>query len=398
MRIAYVTPYQGATLVERRPIIRNRSMSNRIKIELIASLLRASSHDVEIISQGEVVDHSLRFYPSFSEPRRFDPQIPVYYGSVLPVKRLNGFWSNSSTLRIFRKRHRAKPFDILIIFNMKGPELACANYAIRNLGVPVILEYEDDAFVNVTGQKIESLAARRSRRACAELLPLVSGCTAVSPHLLSQMPRNIPNLMLRGVVGTDILNLSEQLRSNKKNVVLFSGTHTKSNGVAELILAWDKLGISGWQLHITGFGGLTDQLRALATNVEGVIFHGLVSRTDLVQLMCSARVCINPHQVSETPGNVFAFKLIEYLASGAHVITTPMGSLESDLEAGITYMPDNAPDTIAATLRKVITEHRWELTAERAAQHSYGPDNVSRLLNDLLGQVRGTASARVGNI
>ena len=35
MRIAYVAPYQGPTLVNRRPIVRNRSMSNRVKIELI---------------------------------------------------------------------------------------------------------------------------------------------------------------------------------------------------------------------------------------------------------------------------------------------------------------------------------------------------------------------------
>jgi len=66
-----------------------------------------------------------------------------------------------------------------------------------------------------------------------------------------------------------------------------------------------------------------------------------------------ATIGINPHHVSETPGNVFAFKIIEYLASGAHVITTPMGPLEKELEAGVTYMPDNSPATIAAALELV---------------------------------------------
>src|SRR5262245_23183835 len=102
MRIAYVTPYQGPTLVKRRPIVRNRSVSNKIKIELIATLLRASSHDVEIISQGEVIEPALTFYPGFSEEERFHPEIPIYYGSVLPIRRLNGFWSDGSTLRILK--------------------------------------------------------------------------------------------------------------------------------------------------------------------------------------------------------------------------------------------------------------------------------------------------------
>jgi glycosyltransferase involved in cell wall biosynthesis len=119
-----------------------------------------------------------------------------------------------------------------------------------------------------------------------------------------------------------------------------------------------------------------------------------VSRDELVRLMCSARICINPHAVSETPGNVFAFKIVEYLAAGAHVITTPMGALEQELEAGITYMPDNSPETIAATLRRVIRERRYERTALGAARQTYGPVAVSRLLDTLLTQVRPTAIKR----
>ncbi len=72
MRIAYITTYQGPTLLKRRPIVLNRSLSNTLKIELIASMLRANSHEVEVISQGEVVENSFTFYPSFTEPERFD--------------------------------------------------------------------------------------------------------------------------------------------------------------------------------------------------------------------------------------------------------------------------------------------------------------------------------------
>jgi glycosyltransferase involved in cell wall biosynthesis len=391
MRIAYITPYQGPTLLKRRPIVRNRSMSNRIKIELIASLLRSASHDVEIISQGEVVEHSCTFYPSFSEPERFDPHIPIYYGSVLPIRRLNGFWSTVRTLHIFKERHKARPYDLVIVFNMKGPEIACANYAIGRFGLPVILEYEDDMFVNVKGEKLDGMADRRSARAAARLLTSVSGCIGVSPYLLAQAPPTIPSLLLRGVVGDDILKASEQWRARKERVVLFSGTHVPSNGVGELIRAWREVQMPDWQLHITGYGRLTEELRQLAAQVRGVVFHGLVSRSELVRLMCSATICINPHVVSQTPGNVFAFKLIEYLACGAHVITTPMGPLEQELEAGITYMPDNSPQTIARTIREVINRRSYDRIAMEAAQLRYGPTAVAKSLSALLGRVRNEA-------
>lgn len=391
MRIAYVAPYHGPALLRRRPIVRNRSMASATKIELIAGLLRASGHEVEIISQGAVIELALTFYPSFAEPELFHPEIPIYYGSVLPIRRLNGLWSNARTLHLFKARHRVAPYDLVIIYNLQGPQLACANHAVRHLGLPVILEYEDDRFVNVQGQAVNGLALRREMHVCRELFRQVAGCIAVSPHLLSQLSPGIPTLLLRGVVGADLVKAGVESSAGRKNLVLFSGTHIASNGVAQLIEGWREVGLPDWELHITGYGQLTDRLREMAADVRGIVFHGLVSRSELVDLMSSAKICVNPHQVSNTPGNVFAFKLVEYLAAGAHVVTTPMGALEKELEAGITYMPDNAPATIAATIRRVVGERAYTRTAGEAARFSYGPAAVSKSLDTLLEQVSTTA-------
>jgi len=391
MRIAYIAPYHGPTLLRRRPIVRNRSMASATKIELIARLLRSSSHDVEVVSQGAVIELGWTFYPSFVEPELFHPEIPVYYGSVLPIRRLNGLWSNARTLNVFKARHRVAPYDLVIIYNLQGPQLACANYAIRQLGLPVILEYEDDRFVDVRGQAVNGFALRRESRASRRLFRLVSGCIAVSPHLLAQLPSGIPRLLLRGVVGADLVEASGEPSGGRRNRVLFSGTHIASNGVAQLIEGWRDVGLPDWELHITGYGQLTDELRQMAATIRSIVFHGLVSRAELVRLMGSAKICVNPHQVSQTPGNVFAFKLVEYLAAGAHVITTPMGVLEQELEAGMTYMPDNAPATIAATIRRVVEERAYARTAGDAARRMYGSAAVSKSLDTLLGRVRATA-------
>ena len=388
VRIAYVTTYQGPTLLERRPIVRNRSLSNTVKIELIAPLLRSNGHEVEIISQGEVVDNKLTFYPGFTEPQPFDSKISVYYSSAFPVKRVNGLWSSFQTLRLLKARHRATPFDLMIIFNLKDPQVACAKYALKRLRIPVILEYEDDRFVNVVGRgEASNFFSEYRNQVCKTLLGTVTGCIGVSPYLLSQVPENVPRMLLRGVVGDDLSGGRLQLVREKANRILFSGTHIESNGIANLITAWRSAPIPNWELHITGQGQLTNKLRQMAENVPGVIFHGLVTRQQLVELMSSAKICINPHTVSETPGIVFAFKIIEYLAAGAHCVTTPMGKLESDLEAGTTYMPDNAPETISATLKKVIEDHRYERVAPQAARDAYGTRAVSNALGEFLEQV-----------
>jgi glycosyltransferase involved in cell wall biosynthesis len=387
MRIAYVTPYQGPTVLEKRPIVRNRSMSNRIKIELIAGLLRANGHEVEVVSHGEVIENQFRFYPGFWEPELFHPEVPVYYISSLAIRRLNGFWAASRAVQFLKERHQFRPYDLVIIFNLKRPQISCARYATRKLGIPVILEYEDDAFVDVLGNKGRGLVSRWFDSTYMRTIASVSGCMAVSPHLLSQLPTPVPTLLLRGVIGEDVLAISAQTKA-KTNCVVFAGTHIKSNGVKELITGWDRANLSDWELHITGGGGgMSEELHKMASSNRSITFHGFVSRDKLVRLLCSAKICINPQTASQTPGNVFAFKIIEYLAAGAHVITTPMGALETDIERGVTYMRDNKPETIAATLRRVIQNREYERTAADAALQTYGPDAVAKSLETLINDV-----------
>src|ERR1700736_5279165 len=194
MRIAYVTPYQGPTVLERRPIVRNRSMSNRIKIELIAGLLYENGHEVEVLSHGEVIENRFRFYRGFWEQKLFRPQIPFYYISSLAIKRLNGFWAAGRAIQFLKKRHRVRPYDLVIIFNLKRPQISCARYAYRN-GIPIIFEYEDDAFVDVTGNETSGLASRWLDYAYKRTIACSSGCMAVSPHLLAQLPKGIPTLL-----------------------------------------------------------------------------------------------------------------------------------------------------------------------------------------------------------
>ena len=100
----------------------------------MARLLHESGHEVEVISHGEVVENRLTFYPGFSETELFDTGIPVYYVSSLPIRRLNGLWAGQRARQFLKRRHQLRPFDLVIVFNLKPPQVSCADYAIRDLG------------------------------------------------------------------------------------------------------------------------------------------------------------------------------------------------------------------------------------------------------------------------
>jgi len=356
-------------------------------MEVIADLLQRSSHDVEILSQGEVIKNEFKLYGGFIESNAFDKRIPVYYSSALPVRSLNGLWSGLNLLRIFKARHRVCPYDAVLIYNFKVPQIICARYAIQRLGLPVVLEYEDDAFVNLAGDTHGGFKVKRQLLAVKRMFDRVGAAIGVSPQLLKQLPSSIPKLLLRGVVSDEIANAIKPAAALRKNWVVYAGTLFRSKGLEQLITAWDRLRPSGWELHISGDGELKNRLTEMATNIPGIVFEGVLSRGDYVNLLCSAKIGINPHDVSKTPGNLFAFKIIEYVAAGAHVITTPMGTLEPEIEKGITYMPDNRAETIAATLKKTIEGGYYDRTASEAALRAYGPEAVALSLNSLLRQV-----------
>jgi len=297
--------------------------------------------------------------------------------------------------RLLRARHKVSPFDLVIIYNMKTAHVSCANYARRRLGLPVILDYGDDSFIMYEGDRfvtlpegtVKRLAAKYHKSRCVEIMKRMSGCMAVTPYLLSQLPSSIPQLLLRGVVSEEIVNANARAKGVRRNWVVFSGTHSRPQGLEKLIEAWGMARLPDWELHIAGHGEMTATLEKLAENNRTIIFHGLVSREENARLLRTARIGVVPFDVCQIPGRGFAFKTIECLAAGVHVITTPMGFLEPELEAGITYMTDNRPSTIATTLKKVIENRQYERHAENAAVERCGPAAALRSLDLFLKQV-----------
>jgi hypothetical protein len=146
--------------------------------------------------------------------------------------------------------------------------------------------------------------------------------------------------------------------------------------------------LRGWELHIVGHGLLANEIRALAHGNSSIVLRGLLDRREFGRFLKQTTIGMNPHDLSEMPGNVFAFKIIDYLAAGNHVITTPMGPLEPEIEQGLTYIPDNTPRTIAATLERVIKEGLFKQTAAEPVKRSYGSASVAKSLDLLLAEVR----------
>src|SRR5262249_28752196 len=156
MHIAYISPYQGRQLLARRPVV-NLSLACNMKTEVVSELLRRQGHSMEIVSPGQAERQlKLTFHRGFAESIPVADGSPVFYPSCVPVRFVTGWWSALRTLALFKARHRVRPFDLVIIYNLKLSQVLCARHA-RHLGLPVVLDYEDDEFVDVDGSAMNGL-------------------------------------------------------------------------------------------------------------------------------------------------------------------------------------------------------------------------------------------------
>jgi hypothetical protein len=394
MRIAFIAPYQGSILCQHRPITSNFGLGATAKMRILAELLRHSSHDIEIFSQGEVIESKLTYYPRLSESATAAGDIPVRYASAVPLRGVNALWSTRSLLRLFKAHHRRQPYDMVVIYNLKPPQVTCANYALAR-GLPVVMEYEDDQFLEIWEPNFSRLTSNIWEKQARQLLPRVSGCVAGSADLLAQVG-DVPKLLLPGVIDRAIISAGGA--NERRNWVVFSGTHSRYQGLSALITSWRRTPPAGWELHIAGHGEETATLHALAAGHPTIVFHGVLDREANARLLTQGRISVVAYEVEKTRG--FSFKTLECLGAGLHVITTrltALSALDPELKQGLTYLDGNDPDTISSCLHTVIADRLYERTSRDAVLARYGPDAVQRSLNAFLLSIRHAHAAQFGH-
>jgi glycosyltransferase involved in cell wall biosynthesis len=385
MNIAYLANYQGADLVARRQLVRNRALAGSQKIATLAGLMADSGCKVRVFSLGAAAERSLKMYRAFQGtiPDRSD--VVVSYQSEWDVPLLGRALGIFALIGAVLKSQRETPFDAVLLYNCGLPEALAAKILASISRVPLALEYEDDASRGPDGRRtwrqwLQSLGMRIIKRD-------VKGLIAVSPELSRRF--EIGNTyVLRGVLNKDLYDIPEAPDSLLGRRFLFAGSLQASKGVDRLCKAFIELGIQESELHIVGDGPMLESLRAEFGNHKDIHFHGFVPRAELVALLADAQILVNPHCVSGDIGSVFPFKLIEYLGTGRPAISTPMAPLEGEIASGIVYSNSDGVADLMQAMKYVAANYRAMLAkaqlSRAEAWKTYSPEMVARGIGEIL--------------
>jgi len=181
-------------------------------------------------------------------------------------------------------------------------------------------------------------------------------------------------------------------------VVLYVGSIIRSKGLTDLIVAWNSVCTTGWQLVLIGEyeESYRDELLSFSNDASSVSILGGLPRYQVLRHMSESAILALP---SHTEG--FPNVVVEAMACGLPVIATQVGAVPEILEgnAGLIVPPKDCR-ALADALSLLMGDNdlRTELgnRARRKVQANYALESVYREYELIWQETSGSQLRRVG--
>jgi len=262
----------------------------------------------------------------------YSPKISILCHSLNPLIRLGEI--AISTFRLIPKlisfsRHQSLT---LWVYNCRISEAIAALIICLFLpSIPLFLQIEDLPFARPFNSGIRGLLDL----ICLQVLSVrATHIFAVSQRVGISLQRFTPFVansytLLPPTLSDSFLELissrPQPFISTQINI-LYAGAYSPEKGVSTLLNAFSRLPLNRFKLTLVG--PVPESIATLKYSFPNLIIAGHVSAKSLYAHYCSSDVVVSPHHFGPRSSLIFPFKLLEYIASGSFLLTTPMPGLE----------------------------------------------------------------------
>lgn len=179
-----------------------------------------------------------------------------------------------------------------------------------------------------------------------------------------------------------ILPPTEALKRGRRYLVGYVGVMGKQEGIELLLeavrhIVYD-LGRTDVHFGLVGGGTSVDELRALAGELgvaDYVTFTGRVSDADLVAMLNTADVCVNPDVANEMNDKSTMNKIMEYMAVGKPIVQFDLTEGRFSAQDASLYATRNDPFDMARKIIELLDD-----PARREAMGRFGRDRIEHQL------------------
>ena len=177
-------------------------------------------------------------------------------------------------------------------------------------------------------------------------------------------------------------------KGKKPRILLFMGDMLARKGVYDILTALKLLNCMQLKLKLFLCGqGETEKVKQRASDLDldsFVVVPGWVSGEKKQGLLERAYIYLFPSYREQLP-----ISLLEAMATGTPVITTPVGGIPSVVKEGFNgfLVPVNSPEQIASRIEKILSDeslwHGLSRNAFETVERSFSVENMEEQLREL---------------
>lgn len=238
-----------------------------------------------------------------------------------------------------------------------GPITKGSALAARIVGIPVngIVTDLPDMFSFDNNQKssilkrIDHALSLNPFKLCTQYTPLTEQmCNVIN---FSQKPHTI----VEGLVDFNMKMVDRQKPSDGKRHICYTGQIYEQFGVKNLVEAFMKVKADDVVLDIYGPGPMSKEMPKYMSKDSRIVYHGCVPMEEAVKAQLSAYLLVNPRPTHEEFTKYsFPSKNVEYMVSGAPILTTMLPGMPKEYYDHVFLFRDETVDGMAKILQEIM--------------------------------------------
>lgn len=218
---------------------------------------------------------------------------------------------------------------------------------LYDLGVPV-------ASLNLSW--ISRLGFKAMEKVAYKYLPLLDGRIIINEKMIEKYAPGKDYVLIDGGVNNQVISRLFPLveKENGERLILtLAGWLWEENGTKLLLNCMEENPDLEVEVYFAGNGQDVELIERNAEYDGRIHYAGMLDPDALFKLYEKSDVLLNL-RVAEEDNTQFPSKLLEYMATGKHVISTSIAHAERDYGEYITVLPESTPKALARVIRQIL--------------------------------------------
>lgn len=273
------------------------------------------------------------------------------------VKNIAWGFSINKFIKKWAKLHQNEE-RIILVYNIYTPPISklykickrnsCKLYAILyDLGVPP---------KSLKLSSITQMGYRWMERVAKKYIPLLDGRIIINEAIINKYSPGKDYLLIDGGLSKSTINnlfpLYKKNEDEKYNFTL-AGLLWDQNGtklVLDCLRLYPDLDIN---VNFAGRGIDVPLIISASKNDKRIKYLGNLSQKELFKLYAKTDILLNL-RIEDHEDTHFPSKLLEYLSTGKHILSTPIAHAEKIYGEFVTFLHDPTPDNLAIVIKKIL--------------------------------------------